>query len=467
MEGDGVEEEDIDFVDTFKYLGFHFESGGDRWHHVEIRMAMAASAFGRLRHIWRDSRLSQRLKLRIYSTYIVSVLTWGLPAWRLGDVERRKLRGWNARLLTRLLGTEHENFGEVVRQQTREPLFDLVAKLRARRLRWLGHTLRLGEENLLRRVLTRGATPKVGSVLADEALPPHSSVEELAALAGNHVTKEGKQRAAAWGAMCAAVEGKSGLGLSANTAEETEAELAAIGGDQLRCYTDGGCDGNGAGGVWGASGWGVHVLGVPPPAVRAEMWGPVVIDDDSGWFCGATRGTNNTGEIIGIGQALMWLRDVDEATDIPAIMLFDSCYAANMVTGRWQPNANIALVEWARKLLADVEATGRTVHWVHVKGHSADGGNDRADELVQWGKTGGPYCRVREGGGEGEGRYGAATTAALATATEGDSALGEIYGSVPARRGFEAANAALNVFNSLSTGVNVCVLSNGVLLERQ
>jgi hypothetical protein len=49
-----------------------------------------------------------------------------------------------------------------------------------------------------------------------------------------------------------------------------------------------------------------------------------------------------------------------------------------------------------------------------------------------------------------------ATTAALATATEEDSAMGQIYGSVPARRGFEAANAALNVFNSLSTGVN-CV----------
>jgi hypothetical protein len=39
--------------------------------------------------------------------------------------------------------------------------------------------------------------------------------------------------------------------------------------------------------------------------------------------------------------------------------------------------------------------------------------------------------------------------------------------SVPAGRGFEVANAALNVFNSLSTGVNVCVFSNGVLLERQ
>jgi hypothetical protein len=36
------------------------------------------------------------------------------------------------------------------------------------------------------------------------------------------------------------------------------------------------------------------------------MWGPVVIDGDSMWFCGATRGTNNTGEITDIGQAVMW-----------------------------------------------------------------------------------------------------------------------------------------------------------------
>ena len=115
----------------------------------------------------------------------------------------------------------------------------------------------------------------------------------------------------------------------------------------------------------------------------------------------------------------------------------------------------------------DVEATSRTVNWVHAKGHSADGGHDRTNELVQWGKTDGPYCRLQEGGDEGDGYYGAATTVALATATEGDSAMGQIYGSVPARRSFGAANAALNVFKSLFAGVDVCVVSNGVLLERQ
>ena len=57
-------------------------------------------------------------------------------------------------------------------------------------------------------------------------------------------------------------------------------------------------------------------------------------------------------------------------------------------------------------------------------------------------------------------------TAAPATATEEDSTMGQIYGSVPARRSFGAADAAINVFNTLSAGVNVCVLSNGVLLER-
>ena len=89
-------------------------------------------------------------------------------------------------------------------------------------------------------------------------------------------------------------------------------------------------------------------------------------------------------------------------------MLYDSGYAANMVAGRWQPNTNTNVVQWARGLLAEVEKS-RVVHWVHVKGHSGDGGNDRADELVQWGKEEGPYARLRAlGEGEGDSRFGAA-----------------------------------------------------------
>ena len=50
-----------------------------------------------------------------------------------------------------------------------------------------------------------------------------------------------------WGAMCAALAGRSGKALPVNTAEETRSALAEIREPALRCYTDGGCDGNGAG----------------------------------------------------------------------------------------------------------------------------------------------------------------------------------------------------------------------------
>jgi hypothetical protein len=101
-----------------------------------------------------------------------------------------------------------------------------------------------------------------------------------------------------------------------------------------------------------------------------------------------------------------------------AVLLYDSAYAANMATGRWKAASNVALVAWVQKLLAEVEESGRAVHWVHVKGHSADGGNDKADERVQWGKEEGPYAQLRDGGGEGASCYGAAVTRAAAPPDE-------------------------------------------------
>ena len=69
------------------------------------------------------------------------------------------------------------------------------------------HTLRTNKDKLLRQVLVRETMPKAGSILTDKALPEFNSMEELAHLAGNHETREGKQLAASWGAMCAEVEG--------------------------------------------------------------------------------------------------------------------------------------------------------------------------------------------------------------------------------------------------------------------
>lgn len=199
----------------------------------------------------------------------------------------------------------------------------------------------------------------------------------------------------------------------ANTAEQTAAELAAIE-HELRLSSDGGCDGNGAGGKWGASGWGVHVSSVSADGSLielADLFGPVVTDAESQWFMGASRGTNNTGELSGFGQSLYWLRDVDRTTRT-AVILYDSMWAHNMIEGNWKPDASVAMIRRLQAVLADVR-TRRQVFFVHVKSHQDDGvrlhditdtavlSNIRADKLVGWGKSMRPYSRLRDGGAEG------------------------------------------------------------------
>ena len=48
------------------------------------------------------------------------------------------------------------------------------------------------------------------------------------------------------------------------------------------------------------------------PEVRAEMWGPIVTEASDEYYCHCARGTNNTGELVGMAQALMWLIAVHE-----------------------------------------------------------------------------------------------------------------------------------------------------------
>ena len=68
--------------------------------------------------------------------------------------------------------------------------------------------------------------------------------------------------------------------------------------------------------------------------------------------------------------------------------------------GFWRVNANKDLIEYGHEVLRQVREK-IDVMFIHVKVHSTNGGNDRADLLVhQWGKSDGPFSRMRRGGGE-------------------------------------------------------------------
>jgi hypothetical protein len=169
---------------TFSYLGFGFQADADLEFALLQRMAIARKRFGQLHEVWRSKKLPTTAKVRIYACAVVSVLTYGSEIWRFDEKSMRQLRGWNARCLVIITGRDY-------RAETVEPTFDLLGRLRSRRLRWAGHILRLEEASLLRRVLLaqveeelQGGAARAraaGGLLKDAA--PYSSVEELLVLA--------------------------------------------------------------------------------------------------------------------------------------------------------------------------------------------------------------------------------------------------------------------------------------------
>ena len=374
------------------------------------------------------------------------MLTYGNEVWRLDDKACRKLRGWCTRCLVTFVTNDTPNdkehpddpdcFARSYSEENRNPTFDLVGFLRAGRLRWVGHVIRLPEHRLLRKVMLRHVEGgrKPGSIMMD--VPPGLSEEQLIALAGDHGPGGHKQ----WDNLVRELHGKSPLAEPEQTkatslpaghmwkddieasrkltksvkktekrkreAAETAGALAELPTGARIIYTDGGCDGNGANGVWGAAGWGLCALekmDEGDPEVRAEMWGPVVTDASDEYYCHCDRGSNNTGELVGMAQAILWLRDVDGGDDA-ACICYDSEWAANMTQGMWNPKEKgiKECVTWCKGLLAaENERRAGGVCFVHVRGHYDDNGNDRADALVQWGKGAAPYARGREGAGEG------------------------------------------------------------------
>ena len=110
---------------------------------------------------------------------MVSVLVYGCEAWPITEKVTKWVGAWNARRLSFITNRE-------IRDEYLVPSFDIVARIRARRLTWAGHLLREKEEHLPRRV----AVARLKSDLQEHSslrttyglfqdAPDHSTYEEL------------------------------------------------------------------------------------------------------------------------------------------------------------------------------------------------------------------------------------------------------------------------------------------------
>ena len=150
-----VGNEALDNVLHFEYLGSQLQGDGEDEADVRHRMDVAQAAFGSLSHLWSDHRLSRATKLRLYRISVCSTLTRTVV---------RMINGFNSRCLHAITGEDYRTTATV-------PVYNLVLAVRKRRLRYLGHVLRLSAESIVRRSLLAlvkgGAQYPEGSLFSD------------------------------------------------------------------------------------------------------------------------------------------------------------------------------------------------------------------------------------------------------------------------------------------------------------
>ena len=154
----------LENVPNFDYLGSRLQGDGSDDADVRHRLEIGQSAFSSLSHLWADHRLSRTTKLRLYRVCVCSSLTHCCEAWTLNRTVIRYINGFNSRCL-HVMTVEH------YRETATAPAYDLVLAVRRRRLRYLGHVLRMPSDRMVRCALMTLVTDTShypsGSLLSD------------------------------------------------------------------------------------------------------------------------------------------------------------------------------------------------------------------------------------------------------------------------------------------------------------
>jgi ribonuclease HI len=118
------------------------------------------------------------------------------------------------------------------------------------------------------------------------------------------------------------------------------------------------------------------------------MSGTVTLDPGAPTFLGAPQHTNNTGELTGVMEGILWALNDDPEPETDVLLKPDSEYTMAAATGDYEPAENVEMVRHLRRMYSALltQRHGR-VRWAHVPSHTQHKWNDRADKLAAIGTT--------------------------------------------------------------------------------
>ena len=155
-----VGNESVDVVDEFIYLGAKISSECRSDPEILRRLQLARGAFGRLRNVWRSTKILAPTKLRVLNTCVLPVLLYGCETWTLSADTGRRLDAFHRTCLRTILDIRWPQriSNEEVYARAGNPTPPTSICVRSR-LRLLGHVARMDDRVSAKRVLSAASQP--------------------------------------------------------------------------------------------------------------------------------------------------------------------------------------------------------------------------------------------------------------------------------------------------------------------
>ena len=148
----------LESVDDFTYLGSLISKDNGAQKDIKARLGKAQGAFARLRTIWKTKQYSLHTKIRLYNSNVKSVLLYGSECWRVTKTDMCRVESFHNRCLRRICRIFWPNTISNIDLYTETGSRSIVAEIKRRRLRWLGHVLRM-DENRIPKIALRWTPP--------------------------------------------------------------------------------------------------------------------------------------------------------------------------------------------------------------------------------------------------------------------------------------------------------------------
>ena len=154
------EVEEVERVTHFKYLGTSIEEEGGMETEIAKRVGAGWMNWKKCSGVLCDKKMPVKLKGKVYRTVVRPAMLYGAETWATTKRQESRIEVNEMRMLRWMCGVTRKDKirNEHIRGTTK--VAQASRKITERKLKWYGHVMRMEEDHVVKRVMTKAIPGK-------------------------------------------------------------------------------------------------------------------------------------------------------------------------------------------------------------------------------------------------------------------------------------------------------------------